>query len=82
MGLRWLGHCLSDLNMPKCTILKRKEKSKSKSELPRVTIRGQINPSTRVSEVAQKKDKYMSSNGPPGNCCKVLNKHLTGHVLK
>ena len=24
---------------------------------------------------------YMSSNGPPGNCCKVLNKHVKGHVL-
>ena len=24
---------------------------------------------------------YTSSNGPPGNCCKVLNKYLIGHVL-
>ena len=25
---------------------------------------------------------YTSSNGPPGNCCKVLNKkNLIGHVL-
>ena len=23
----------------------------------------------------------MSSNGPPGNCCKVPNKHLIGHML-
>ena len=25
---------------------------------------------------------YMSSNGPLGNCCKVLNKYLIGHVLE
>ena len=24
---------------------------------------------------------YMSSNGPPRNCCKVSNKYLIGHVL-
>ena len=24
---------------------------------------------------------YTSSNGPPGNCCKVSNKYLIGHVL-
>ena len=24
---------------------------------------------------------YTSSNGSPGNCCKVLNKYLIGHVL-
>ena len=24
---------------------------------------------------------YTSSNMPPGNCCKVLNKYLIGHVL-
>ena len=44
--LKWLGHCLSDLNMPMCailkvhlkTILKRKEKPKSKLGLLRVTM--------------------------------------------
>ena len=25
---------------------------------------------------------YTSSNGPPGNCCKVLNKYLIEHVLR
>ena len=24
---------------------------------------------------------YTSSNGPPGNCCKVSNKYLIGHVI-
>ena len=24
---------------------------------------------------------YTSSNGPPRNCCKVLDKYLIGHVL-
>ena len=24
---------------------------------------------------------YTSSNGSPGNCCKVFNKYLIGHVL-
>ena len=27
------------------------------------------------------KISYMSSNGPPGNCYKVPNKHLIGYVL-
>ena len=27
------------------------------------------------------KTSYMSSNGPPRNCCKVQNKYLIGHVL-
>ena len=25
---------------------------------------------------------YMSSNGPSGNCCKLQNKYLIGHVLR
>ena len=44
--LKWSEHCLSDLNMPKCAILKvhlkvilkRKEKPKSKLGLLRVTM--------------------------------------------
>ena len=28
------------------------------------------------------KIRYKSSNGPPGNCCKVSNKYLIGHVLR
>ena len=48
-------------------ILKKQEKPKSKLGLPRVTIRGQINVSTKVSEVTQKKVNCTSSNGPPRN---------------
>ena len=25
---------------------------------------------------------YTSSNGPPGNCCKIQDKYLIGHVLR
>ena len=28
------------------------------------------------------KISYMSNNGPLGNCCKVPNKHIIGHVLE
>ena len=49
--------------MPKCVILKvhlkailkRKKKLKSKSKLPRVTIKGLGNPLIRVSKVAQER---------------------------
>ena len=43
------------------------EKPKSKLGLPRITIKGQIIPSTEVSEVTQKKVNYTSTNGPPRN---------------
>lgn len=38
--------------------LKVKENPKSNSRLPRVTIKGQINPSTKVSKMAQKGKLY------------------------
>ena len=37
---------------------------------------GQINPSTKVSEVAKKKVSSMSSNGPPRNYCGALEVNL------
>ena len=39
----------------------------SRSRLPRITIRGQINLSTKVSEVTQKNVSSTGSNGPPRN---------------
>ena len=52
--LKWSGYCLSDLNMPK-NYPKRNGKLKSKSKLPRVTIKGLGDPLTRVSKVAQER---------------------------
>ena len=49
------------------TIIKVNEKPKSKLGLPIITIRGQINPSTKISKVTQKKVSGMSSHGPPRN---------------
>ena len=63
MGLGWLPNGPSvSKSYPK-----KKEKPKSKLGLPRVTIRGRINLSTKVSEVTQKKVNCTSSNGPPRN---------------
>ena len=39
-------------------------------------MRGQINPSTKVSEVAQKRVSCMSSHGPPRDYYGVLKEHL------
>ena len=39
-------------------------------------MRGLINPSTKVSEVAQKKVSSTSSNGPPRNYCGALEVNL------
>ena len=47
-----------------------------------VTMRDQINPSTKVSKVAYKGIFFMSSNEPPWNYCGVLKEHLIGHVLR
>ena len=33
------------------------------------------------SQSGLEKIDYTSSNGPPGNCCKVLNEHTIEHVL-
>ena len=51
------------------TIIKVNEKPKSKLGLPIITIRGQINPSTKISKVTQKKVSCTSSNRPPRNYC-------------
>ena len=75
--------------MPKCAILKvhlkailkRKEKPKSKLGLLRVTMRldKSLNQSLKCD---LEKISYMSNNGPLGNCCKVPNEHIIGHVLE
>ena len=77
---------LNGPSVPRYAILKVNLNELSKKEkkilgltnlrLPRVTIRGKINPSTRVSEVAQKKISYMSRNGPPENYCGALEVNL------
>ena len=56
---------------------KKNNKSLSlKLGLPRVTIRGQINLSTKVSEVTHKKVSCTSSNGPPRGYCGALEVNL------
>ena len=53
---------------------------KSKLGLPRVTMG--LNKSLNQSlQGGLEKIGYTSSNGSPGNCCKVRNKHIIGHVL-
>ena len=53
---------------------------KSKLGLPRVTM--ELDKSLNQSpQGGLEKISYMSSNGPPGNCYKVRNKYLIGHVL-
>ena len=53
---------------------------KSKLGLPRVIM--ELDKSLNQSpQGGLEKIDYMSSNGPPGNCCKVPNKYLIGHVL-
>ena len=52
----------------------------SKLGLPRVIVKldKSLNQS---SQGGLEKIGYTSSNGPPGNCRKVPNKYLLGHVL-
>ena len=58
--------CLSDPN--------------SKLGLPRVTMG--LNESLNQSPYGGlEKLGYVSSDGPPSNCCKIRNKYLIGHVL-
>ena len=53
---------------------------KSKLGLPSVTM--ELDKSFNQSpQGGLEKISYMSSNGPPKNCCKGLNKYLIGHVL-
>ena len=54
---------------------------KSKLGLLRVTM-GLDKSLNQSSQGGLEKIGYMSSNGPLGNCCKVLNKYLIGHVLR
>ena len=54
---------------------------KSKLGLPRVTM--ELNKSLNQSpQGGLEKIGYTSSNGPSGNCCKIWNKYLIGHVLR
>ena len=53
-------------------IPKKHEKPKSKLGLPRGHNKGSDNPSTKVSEVIQKKVSCTSSNGPPRNYFEAL----------
>ena len=54
---------------------------KSKLGLPRVTM--ELNKSLNQSpKGGLEKIGYTSSNGPPGDCCKIQNKYLIGHVLR
>ena len=69
MGLKWCLMGQVYLNWPKF-----------KLGLPRVTM--ELDKSLNQSpQGGSEKIGYTSSNGPPGNCCKVSNKYLIGHVL-
>ena len=60
--------------------LGRLSEPKSKLGLPRVTM--ELDKSVNQSfQGGLEKIIYMSSNGPPGNCCKIQNQYLIGHVL-
>ena len=56
-------------------------KSKSKLRLPRI-IMGSDEFLNQSLQGDLEKISYMSSNGPPGNCCKVPSEHVIGHVLE
>ena len=54
---------------------------KSKLGLPKVTM--ELDKSlNQSSQGGLEKIGYTSSNGPPGNCCKILDKYLIGHLLR
>ena len=54
---------------------------KSKLGLPRVTM--ELDKSLNHSpQGGLEKIDYTSSNGPPGNCCKIPDKYLIGHLLE
>ena len=66
MGLRWCQEYLSE--------------PKSKLRMPRVKTG--LDRSLNQSPLSDLENiDYTSSNGPPENCCKVLNEHTIGHVL-
>ena len=60
--------------------LKYLSEPKSKLKLPRVTT-GLDKSLNQSSQGGLENIDYMSNNGPPGNCCKVLNEHTIRHVL-
>ena len=69
MGLMWCLMGQVYLNGPK-----------SKLGLPRVTM--ELDKSLNQSpQGGLEKIGYTSGNGPLGNCCKIRNKYLIGHVL-
>ena len=53
---------------------------KSKLRLPRVTM-GLDKSLNQSPQSGLEKIGYTSSNGPRGNCCKVLNEQAIGHML-
>ena len=55
-------------------------KPKSKLELPRVTT-GLDKSLNQSLQGGLENIGYTSSNGPPGNCYKISNKYLIGHLL-
>ena len=60
--------------------LGRLSEPKSKLGLPRVRM--ELDKSLNQSfQGGLENIGYMSSNGPPGNCCKIWNQYLIGHVL-
>ena len=48
--------------------------------MPRVTM-GLGKSLNQSPQGGLEKIEYTSSNGSPGNCCKVSNKYLIGHML-
>ena len=56
------------------------KKPKSQLKLPRITM-GLDESLNQSLQGDLEKISYMSSNGPPGNCCKVSSEHVIGHVL-
>ena len=53
---------------------------KFKLGLPRITM--ELYKSLNQSpQGGLEKIGYMSSSGPPRNCCKIPNEHIIGHVL-
>ena len=53
---------------------------KSKLGLPRVTM-GLTKSLNQSLQCYLEKIGYTSSNEPPGNCCKIPNEHIIGHML-
>ena len=76
MGLKWCLMGQVYLNGPN----KEGKKPKSQLKLPRITM-GLDESLNQSLQGDLEKISYMSSNGPPGNCCKVPSEHVIGHLL-